>query len=696
MNLKFRFTIARKLFAGFGLLFLVVILTSILNYRTLDRNLEQNLNVITEVYAPSSAHLNDLYWLVTNTKILIKNWVYIDRKDDTPDKNRLREIHSKDIPRTEKALEELVEDWPNKGDQELYWQVTESIDSLINIHQSIMAQLSSFESYDDMMVTFPIYLQTDQDGEVMVLTNRILEQLNTLIENQEKVTEATNVRMREDFKYLQRLIFIMAIILIIFVIAIGLTITQALVSRVNYLKQIILNMGKGILPKNDIRVSSDEIGEMANALNVLVKGLKKTSEFSLKIGEGDFGSKFEPLSEQDVLGNSLILMRENLQKAAREEEKRKQEDRQRSWAAQGLAKFGEILRMSNDDMEEFSFRIISNLVKYLDANSGGFYIINDYNKEDVYIEMVSCYAYGRKKYMQKRIEIGVNIVGQCVQEKESIYMTDIPQDYIKISSGLGKESPRSLLVVPLKINEEVFGVVEIASFNEFQPYQIEFVEKLGESIASTISSVKINIQTSKLLAESQEKSERLAQQEEVVRQRIEKMKATQNELEHQIEEEKKKNLKQQEDYEDKIQRVEFNLKKHEDKIQKHERELKGYLEAINNTVAAVEYNVHGEFVYANKKFLEMTGMDLENLNGKHQGQFMLKEKVKNIAYQSFWADLNKGISREDTFQYFFNEKEFWLKETFTPVKDEQENVYKIISFASEVKKGTPKAKTAKK
>ncbi|NJK97429.1 MAG: GAF domain-containing protein [Bacteroidales bacterium] len=133
------------------------------------------------------------------------------------------------------------------------------------------------------------------------------------------------------------------------------------------------------------------------------------------------------------------------------------------------------------------------------------------------------------------------------RERETIYLTDIPDNYIRITSGLGDSNPRCLLLVPMIMKDELFGVFELASFNELQPYQVEFVEKIADTIASTLSTVRFNMQTARLLEQSKIQAEELATREEEMRQNMEELRATQEqsarkevEMQHTIESLQKK------------------------------------------------------------------------------------------------------------------------------------------------------------
>jgi hypothetical protein len=249
-------------------------------------------------------------------------------------------------------------------------------------------------------------------------------------------------------------------------------------------------MSKGKLPTKPVPGKLDEIGLMARSLNDMAGRLTALSKFSEEIGRGNYESDFMPLSKDDTLGNSLIRMREDLKEAAIEESRRKTEDERRNWSNQGIARFSEILREHNDDMKKLNEAVIRNLVNYTNARVGALFLLNSHNPGDNFLELSATYAYDRFKYLKKEIQPGEGLAGRCLQEGETIYLTDVPNDYIRIRSGLGEDNPSSILIVPLKMHEDIVGIVELASFETFEPYKIEFVEKIGTSIASTIAALR--------------------------------------------------------------------------------------------------------------------------------------------------------------------------------------------------------------
>lgn len=289
------------------------------------------------------------------------------------------------------------------------------------------------------------------------------------------------------------------------------------------LEVLAQKLSRGELPDHIPVLNNDEVGKMATALNALVEGLRKTSAFALEMGKENFTSEFRPLSDNDVLGNALLNMRKSLQVAKKEEGKRKIEDQERRWTTEGLAQFGEILRRHTENINLLSKDIISSLIKYLNANQGGIFILNDIDENDIHLELIAAYAYNREKFINKRINLGEGLVGGVAIERYTIYMTDLPEEYIEIESGLGDANPKSLLIVPLKLENEMLGVIEIASFNEFKPYEIQLVERIGESIASTLSTTKINTRTAELLEQSRISEQEMQEQEEEMRQNMEEI-----------------------------------------------------------------------------------------------------------------------------------------------------------------------------
>jgi len=200
------------------------------------------------------------------------------------------------------------------------------------------------------------------------------------------------------------------------------------------------------------------------------------------------------MTEKDVLGKALLSMRDSLHQFDKE-------NKQRAKIAQGIAQFAEILRKSNDDFKILGRQIVSKLAKDLEINLVGFYLIDE---GDEFIELVASYGFDEKRLGVNRIEKGNGLVGQSMVSKEAIYLSPVPKTYYaKISSGLGQSTPAALLITPLKHNGLVLGAIEIASFSIIEDYQRAFVEKIAESIASTIAALKTNERNKQLLQEYQ-------------------------------------------------------------------------------------------------------------------------------------------------------------------------------------------------
>ena len=260
----------------------------------------------------------------------------------------------------------------------------------------------------------------------------------------------------------------------------------------------------------------------------------------------------------DQLSGKEAELKENLQKI----EAAQQEEKKRQWASEGLAQSIKIMR-DHEEMQQLYDDLISFTVKYVEANQGGLFVLNEDNQEDRFLELVSAYAYDRKKFIKKRLNIGEGLLGQTYLEGKYVLLKEIPENYINITSGLGKSNPRSLLIMPIMVNEKTLGLIEMASFKEFEDYQIQFLETLGENIASTIDSVRNTSRMQSLLEDSQQQAEEMRAQEEEMRQNQEELQATQEELARQkgeMEEEIASLKKELEEYKGKDKKVLMDAK----------------------------------------------------------------------------------------------------------------------------------------
>lgn len=403
----------------------------------------------------------------------------------------------------------------------------------------------------------------------------------------------------------------------------------------------------GFLGNMLARIFARTIKKQAQTLKKEAQRTQSIFNFIENLRQGNLQTTIEINDESDQLGQSLKRLRDYLVQNKQEEEIRRIEEEQRNWATQGLAQFGEILRGNIDNLETLSYNITSYLVNYMNINQGGMFLVNKNDHQEAYFELTACVAYNRKKFTDKTIPWGEGLIGRCAMEKQTIFITDLPDNYIEITSGLGDANPRSLLIVPLKVNDEVHGVIELASFHVFQEFEISFIEKTAESIASTIANVKINIQTSNLLRETQIQAEKMAQQEEELRQNLEEMQATQEESE------------------------------------RREVEMKGILEAIDHAAISCEFETDGTLISVNQNFLKTFRYNPEEIEGQNLKIFFFKDDLPEL--DKILNDLKNGhnfkgrVRRRNKMG-----DEIYLLSTYTPVIDNEGEIIKILSLENDI------------
>jgi PAS domain S-box-containing protein len=637
---KFRLTIGNKILLGFLVVTGLFIVNGAIIFFTANQ-IDKVVATNSEVVRPSRDAIRELILMVERYQKYITSWVYLQTNEEN--KKALVQLVKYEYPDLKQRIRMLSETWEADSLRALTDSVFHQFEEVQkNAESQITSQLTTFESYEDGITK--LLAEDVLESQINPNLQAILKKLAELEVYQTAYAKKSDSELKGSALRLRNITLILAGITLILALSIAYFLVRSITVPVNFLKSVVVKLGRGeLVEEKQARFSDDEIGEMAKAMDSLVAGLKATTLFAENIGKGNYNSDFKPLSENDVLGNALLNMRDNLARVA-------EEDKKRNWITEGLARFGEILRSHNNDLNKLADEIISNLVKYLKANQGALYILDDEEEgSEPTISLKACYAWDKKKYLNQKIHKGEGLAGQAWQEGETIFLTEVPQNYIRITSGLGDANPTCILIVPLKVNDQIFGIVELASFNVLQDYEIQFVEKIAESIASTVSSVKINARTQRLLEESQEMTEQMRAQEEEMRQNMEELQATQEEM------------------------------------QRNQAETEGTMSAINNTLAIADYDTEGHIVKINNIYLNLLGYSPSEVVGEHHRILVSKEEKSSEEYRQFWRDLASGKTMKGTFRRITRTgNPVNLRSTFTPIRNRQGQITRIMEISYEV------------
>lgn len=321
--------------------------------------------------------------------------------------------------------------------------------------------------------------------------------------------------------YLKSLFIWEYLIYVITGFALSTIMVLTVMNKIRRLKFHISKISNGNFSEN-IPTQKDEFYSITKSLNLLIDNLKNITHFAGEVGRGNMDAAMNAFDSNSALGRSLSEMRDGLKRVASEE-------KNRQWINEGIAKFAEILRQHNSNVPELSNAVVGELVKYVGALQGAIFVTHQENGI-TQLQMSGCYAYDRQKYLHKKIPVDSGLIGQAYLEKAPKYLLEIPKNYDTITTGLGQGSPESVLMLPLLHEDRVEGVLEVASLRKFHEHELEFLNKITQSLGAAVAGVRISEETSRLLEESQSVAEELRSQEEEMRQNMEEMQATQEEM----------------------------------------------------------------------------------------------------------------------------------------------------------------------
>lgn len=283
-------------------------------------------------------------------------------------------------------------------------------------------------------------------------------------------------------------------------------ITLSITKPVGKIVEHVKLMSTGDVRTSEVIIGNDEIAALAECLNSMQDNLLEKLEIAERVTSGDYSVKIKEQSEQDELAFALNTMTETLGNLNETNERE-------NWIRNGIHQLNDVMR-GDKELTVLCRDVISTLARYLGAQVG---VIYKKNPELDELNLVASYAVTFQKGIIDRFAIGEGLVGQVGLEKEIISIKELPDGYLRVVSGLGDTSPNNVVIVPLVLNNELIGVIEVGSFSELDAGVMRLIEDSAESIAIAIQSAESRNVLKHLLQDTQQKTVQLEVQQEELR-----------------------------------------------------------------------------------------------------------------------------------------------------------------------------------
>jgi signal transduction histidine kinase/CheY-like chemotaxis protein/HAMP domain-containing protein len=276
---------------------------------------------------------------------------------------------------------------------------------------------------------------------------------------------------------------------------------------------------------------TENVNQLAANLTTQVRAI---AEVATAVTQGDLTRSIavEARGEVAALKDTTNEMIRNLRDTTRK-------NTEQDWLKTNLAKFSRMLQ-GQKDLNTVARLILSELAPVVAAQHGLFYVLH--NAAPPRLTLVASYGSKGQSALGGQLDLGEGLVGQCAIEKSKILLANVPQDYVRIFSGLGSSPPQNIFVLPIIFEGQVKGVLELASFERFSPTHEQFLDQLTESIGIVINTIEANMRTEDLLSQSQSLAHELQSRQQELQQTNQELEEKAGLLAHQNQEVERKNM----------------------------------------------------------------------------------------------------------------------------------------------------------
>jgi signal transduction histidine kinase/CheY-like chemotaxis protein/HAMP domain-containing protein len=261
---------------------------------------------------------------------------------------------------------------------------------------------------------------------------------------------------------------------------------------------------------------TDNVNAMAANLTGQVRAI---AEVSTAVTKGDLTRSITVEASGEV-----AALKDNINEMIRNLKDQTLKNTEQDWLKTNLARFSRMLQ-GERDLATVSNRVLSELAPLVNAQHALFYVTDDEGEGNVVLKLAASYAVDSPQNVPTQLALRQGLIGQCAVEKARILLTDVPHNYVRVSSGLGGATPKNVIVLPALFEGEVNAVIELASFGEFNETHLSFLDQLMESVGIVLNTIAANMRTEGLLTQSQLLTAELQSQQEELKKTNDRLEA---------------------------------------------------------------------------------------------------------------------------------------------------------------------------